>query len=84
MNSPADHSLSCPEARAAAQVRLDEPLPAGREAALDRHCSACKPCASYRADLDAMRDALRTMPPLKLPVDTLEKLRSATRGDDTP
>lgn len=76
--------MSCSRARDTIQVRLDEPLPTDLEDSLGSHVSACKPCADYLKDLDAMRAAMRAMPPFALPADTVENLRSATQGGDTP
>jgi len=84
MKPSADYNLSCSEARAAIQTRLDEPLTADSETALSRHVAGCAPCADYQGDLGAMRDALRSIPPLKLPAEVREDVRSAARRRDTP
>ncbi len=82
MKPRADDQMPCPEARAAIQVRLDEPLPADRESALSRHVSECEACAAYQADLGAIRGALRSMPLFELPAKVRQDVRSATGRRD--
>jgi hypothetical protein len=79
-----DDSLSCSEARAVIQVRLDEPLNADSETALSRHVAVCKPCAVYQGNLVAVRSALRSIPLLELPAGVRENLPTAEGERDTP
>jgi len=78
-----DESMPCSKARAAVQVRLDEPLPVDHETALARHLSECQPCSVYQGDLEAMCDALRSMPLFALPAKVREDVRSALGRRDT-
>jgi anti-sigma factor RsiW len=83
MKPRVDDSLPCSEARAAVQARLDEPLPIDRDTALNRHLGECEACASYHADLGAMRDALRSMPLFDLPAGVRKGVRSAMGRPNT-
>ena len=83
MKPDAEDHLQCPEARAAIQARLDEPLPADRQSALFSHLRECEACSAYQAELGTMRDALRSMPPFRLPAELREDVRSATGSHDS-
>ena len=77
-------NLQCREARAAIQVLLDEPLPSEQETALCKHVSKCDACATYQADLGAMRQTLRFMPLFELPTEVRDDVQSAVAGRDAP
>ena len=77
MKPRVNEDMPCSEARATIQVCMDEPLATDRETALSKHLSECNLCASYQADLGAMRDALRSMPLFELPAEIRQDLRSA-------
>jgi hypothetical protein len=73
MNDPMIHERAC---RLAA-VRLDQPLPAGDEAALEAHLEGCADCRAVAAGYDADRLALRAMAPIEPPRDLWARTSAA-------
>ena len=83
MKPDAEDHLQCPEARAAIQARLDEPLSADRQSALFSHLRECEACSAYQAELGALRDALRSMPLFELPAEVRDGALSASARRDS-
>ena len=55
--------LSCADARALVDARLDGRLPSGDDAALRTHLEACAPCAAVAADARRVHSALLALHP---------------------
>ena len=77
------HGLNHERARSWLSERLDAPLPATREAALEAHLEACAACrqvdAEYRANRAALRQLAAPVPPRDLPARTLAALEVEAR-----
>lgn len=73
----------CRVALQAIHRRLDgEPPAEADERRLDEHLAGCADCRAARAELQAIQDGLRELPPLRMPDDALRAVLDRTVRSD--
>lgn len=73
-------NMTCAEARALVQLRMDGPLDAARAVEVERHLGGCAACRAHAEELRALREELRALPTLEFPEEALEDVLQRTVG----
>ena len=75
-------NMTCAEARALVQLRMDGPLDAARAVDVERHLGGCAACREHADELRALRESLRELPLLEFPEAALDELFERTLGPE--